>query len=149
MRKCNERVFFLLLFLATTNSSCVFDRDDHKLKLYNNTGKDFFYILKGDSVIYLKDVDYINYESRFHISKSGDTSLPLFARINEGGYEQKINNDCLDSTLFLYLFQADSVKKYNWASIIENKSVFIRRGFKVRDLNRLNWLIKIEELLPN
>lgn len=147
MEKNIKRLIALLLINnIVLYYSCVFDRDDHKLKLYNNTNKLFYYILKEDTLLKLEDVNYIEKESRFNIAKVNDTCLPLFARINEGGYISKINKECIDSTMFLYLFEIDSVIKYGWNSIINNETMFIKKGFKVKDLDSIKWFIKIKSL---
>ena len=143
------KIVFLLIVSIISNSSCVFDRDDHKLKLYNDTNKEIYFILKKDTLLQLKDVKFIEEESRFNTVKVKDTCLPLFARINAGGYIRKINEECMDSTMFLYLFEIDSVKKYGWASNIKKESMFIKKGFKVKDLDNINWIIKLRELMPD
>lgn len=145
MQKLIKRIImFLLIISVVIISSC--DRIDNKLKLLNDTKKNYFFIVKEDTFLQMKDVDYIDEEPRFNVAKANDTSVPLFAFKNHGGYIRKINEECLDSTMFLYLFEMDSVKKYSWSSIIKNDRMFIRKRFKVKDLDSAKWLIKISSL---
>lgn len=139
--------FTIVLSLCITLKSCVVDIDDHKLKLVNNSDFNFYYVLKKDSFLIIEDVSYIDEISRFNSLKKGDTCHPLFARKNEGGYVSKINNECADSTLYIYLFKIDSVKKYGWINIINMNEHIYRQGFKVRDLNNVKWLIDVKDFL--
>jgi hypothetical protein len=133
--------FFIISF---TFFSCVFDKSDNKLKLVNNTQNQFYYIVKKDSTLQKNDVNYINTNEKsiFHFANINDTCFPLFAFKNQGGFIRKINQECLDSTLFIYIFEVDSVKKYNWDLII-SKKLFSLKGFKIKNLDSLNWIIKM------
>jgi hypothetical protein len=48
--------------------------------------------------------------------------------------------------MYLYLFEVDSVKKYGWNLIISN-DMYIRKGFKVKDLDSISWLISLNDLI--
>lgn len=145
-KSIKNQVTFLLIVSTVFNLSCVFDKTDNKLKVFNNTGKNFYLKLKEDTVLLLEDIGHMNEKSRFNVIKANDTCIPLFAFKTHGGYIRKINKECIDSTMFLYLFEIDSVKKYGWDLIIKNDDMFIRKGFKIKDLDSINWFIKIKSL---
>ena len=111
--------------------------------------KFFFQVIKDDTTLLINDVHYIDNNSVHRILKSNDILFPIFAFENHGGYIKKINEECLDSMMYLYLFEIDSVKKYGWDSIIKEESMFIRKGFKVKDLDSMQWSIKINSLVRN
>ena len=130
-------------------TSCVYDKDDYKLKLINNSENKYYFIVKPNSLLKLNDVNYITTKYKFHYIKPNDTCRPLFARINEGGYARKINETCKDSTLQIYLFLADSVDRYGWSNIIKDEHHFIKKGFKVKYLDSINWFVGINTILEN
>ncbi len=143
----NKIILHLLIISLITFSSCVFDKTDGKLKIYNDKSDKYFYRLKKDTTLVLSDVNYITEELQFATVNIGDTSVPTFAFTHEGGYKGKINKECLDSTLFIYFFRVDSVKKYNWDLIVKNNDMYSVVGFKIKDLDSIKWVIKIGDYL--
>ncbi len=144
MKNTKNLAFLLLTSTALFYCSC--DTTDNKLKIFNDTQKNFYYKLKKDSVLLIKDVNYINEELKFAVANIQDTCIPTFAFKNHGGYERKINTECVDSTMFLYLFEIDSVKKFGWQKIIRNDNLHYRTGFKVKSLDSLKWFIRLSKV---
>ncbi len=127
--------------------SCLIDKFDKKLRLVNDTRMKFFQVVDEDTALLMKDVFYIDSQSIHRILRSNDTLSPIFAFTNRGGFARKINEECLDSTMYLYLFEMDSVKKYGWDFMISQESMYIRKGYKVKDLDSLQWVINLSSLI--
>jgi len=145
----NSKIIRITLLISIVIIFSCIDKFDKKLKLVNDTKKNFFQIVKEDTTLLISDVNYIDTNSVHRVLKSDDILYPIFAFKNHGGYTKKINEQCLDSTMYLYLFEIDSVKKYHWNSIIKKESMFIKKGFKVKDLDSMRWVIKINSLIRN
>lgn len=128
----------LFILVAIIFSHCVFDADDLKLSFYNRSSQAIYYRLKVDTVLAIKDVDYLESVHYLEVN-TGDSARPLFARKGEG-WERKLNEVSKDSTFRLYVFQVDTVKRYGWRNIIESRR-YDRLDFTADDLDRLNWKI--------
>lgn len=139
---------FLVLLLITCLNSCLFDADDHKLKLYNNSEKLFYNLVKKDTNIELKEVEFYTEKFVNDICYLRDTVCPVFARINQGGYVRKINKEGLDSSLYLYLFEIDSVQKYGWNTVVD-KRIYFRSKYNVKQLDSINWLIHLDKIVSS
>jgi hypothetical protein len=147
MNKSKNIIAILLFFCIVNNTSCVLDVADNKLKLVNNTNRYFYPMIKKDKSLVIKDTLLINQNPNFSFVNVGDTFYPAFAFKNQGGYIRKINEECLDSTMYLYLFEVDSVKKYGWDLMISNENKYVRKAYKVKDLDSQNWFIYLRDIL--
>lgn len=140
-------ITILIIAISINITSCVFDQLDLKLKLYNNSDKTFYNIIKKDTSLVTEDVTFITDKTWGFTCNVNDTASPTFAFRNHGGYVHKINKEGLDSSLYLYLFEVDSVKKYGWEKIINDEKMYFRKGYKVKDLDSINWVIKISDVV--
>ena len=147
MKKSSIYIFISALLCLLSLSKCFFDIDDRKLRIFNDTNLNFYLTLNNDSILKIQDVSFIDDIQVNSISKAGDTTWPLFARLNQGGYVNMINKSCVDSTAFLYLFEIDSVKKKGWQSVVYKQQIFAKKGFKVKDLDSIKWLIKLSSIV--
>jgi len=114
------------------------DLDDHKLVLVNNSKGAIYYLAYPDTIVQIKSVENFS-EVPYRKIKSGDSTHPLYARLNEGGFKNKIN-DSTNKALFMFYFSVDSVNKYGWETILKLR-IYERQSFKVRALDSLNWRI--------
>ena len=136
----------ILTLVIIIYSSCVFDEADTKLKMINNTDRNFYPILKNNRFFILRDTLKINQNPEYSFLKKGKIIYPLFAFKNHGGYVKEINESCADSTLFIYLFEVDTVKKYGWNVVLNNKEFQFSKGYKVSDLDKINWNVYLSKI---
>jgi hypothetical protein len=123
------------------------DMTNQKLLLINNSGNRVFYRLLLDTII--------SNETYVSVINPYDSIRPLFANRGQGTWEFKINNKSIDSTLYIYFFRPEiknkelpnpkkiKIKDLNGDIIGERQ--YIRKEFKIKDLNNLNWILNYPE----
>jgi hypothetical protein len=131
----------VVVFLKLT--SCVLDRTDDKLRIVNKSKKIVYYLANTDSILKMENIDFISRSPRNKIYV-GDTAYPSFALINTGGYVRKINEKCVDSTMFLFFFTEKNVLEYGWNEVINNRNLYKIEKYKVKDLDSLKWVIDLK-----
>lgn len=115
----------LIFFLMIAFSSC--DLNYPKLTLVNNTDHPIYYRLLKDTIL-TSDI-YL------YTAPANDSVKPHFVMGGEGAWEYKINNDGLDSALYIFFFNYQTIS--DWA--ILNRD-YRRYRFKVKDLDSMNWV---------
>lgn len=132
-----------IIYISFTLFVISCDMTNQKLILVNNSDKTVYYRLLIDTVI--------TYDT--HVSEifSYDSVRPLFANKGKNTWEFKINEKSIDSTLYIYIFNSEinntelpnpkgiKIKDLN-GDIIEKRK-FVMKGFKVKDLDGLNWVV--------
>ncbi len=105
------------------------DKLDEKLRLVNISAKELFYVVSyKDDLIYNDNLD-INSFPNFDTVKVGIIG-------GTGAWEYHINKRGSDSTLFIYIFSEKNITE----QIIES-NLYQKKGFKVKDLDSLNWIV--------
>jgi hypothetical protein len=136
-----KRIIIIYVLILLAMISC--DMTNQKLLLINNSKNNIYYRLLLDTVI--------NSETYVSEINSYDSVRPLFANKGKNTWEYKINNKSIDSTLYIYIFYPD-MKKIEFSNPrgIKVKDIcdytigernYIRKGFKLNDLERYNWTI--------
>ena len=125
-----QLIFFIAIVLI---SGC--DTLNEKLKLINESNNKLYYQVLPDTALY---VDLFLEEFPM-----GDTVCPGLIG-GEGAWEYRINNKSVDSTLYVFIFFSKELD----SSVIQNHQ-FYRKGFKVEDLNRMNWIITYPDDFKN
>jgi hypothetical protein len=142
----NKLYYTKILIISISFTSCVYDKLDLKLKLINGSDTKFYNRVKKDTNLIIDDVSFISEKIWGFTSNVNDTVSPTFAFKNQGGYIRKINKEGLDSSLYLYLFEIDSVKKYGWNKIVE-KRIYFRSQYNVKQLDSMHWFIHLDGVI--
>jgi len=131
-----RNLLFILVLIALSSSGCVFDQDDHKLVLCNHSMDTSYFYALTDTTLTMKYVTFLPRTPYLTVTP-GDSGYPLFARKGEN-WAYKINTICQDSLLRLFIFDADTTRKYGWENIIKLKKYF-RFDLSVKELDSLHW----------
>jgi len=128
--------YLFFIFIVFCFTEC--DTPDRKL-LISNLSKDTIYyrllydtLVKEENVKYLQDVYYMKISAN-------DSFRPAFVRRGDN-WEYMINHESKDSSLNVFYFNADTVRKYDWKNIIQFRK-YQRFSYKVKDLDSLHWSI--------
>jgi hypothetical protein len=137
----------LIVFIGSLIAIISCDMTNQKLLFINNSEDTVFYRLLLDTII--TNETYVSMINPY------DSIRPLFANRGQGIWEFMINNKSIDSTLYIYVFNPEvknkefpnpkGIKIKDLNDDIIGKRQYVRKGFKVNDLNKLNWIINYPE----
>jgi hypothetical protein len=128
-QKRNNMKKIILMYTVSILFFIECDLNNQKLKLVNNTKHKMYYRLLTDTLL--------NYDLFLYEISPNDTIWPNFVMgRGERVWEQKINTKSKDSNLYIYIF---STNRLNDGII--RKREYKRIGFKVKDLDKLNWIV--------
>jgi hypothetical protein len=116
----------ILISLLFILSHC--DIKNDKLLLINNTNKAIYYRVLSDTN--LSTGIYIYTVEAFKSDR------PTYVMGGNGAWEYKINHDSKDSTLHIFFFQTPILDNE-----IINGHKYTRLDFKIKDLDRLKWVV--------
>ena len=117
---------------------CVYDKDNHRLLLKNNTDQTLCYRLLADTANWEKGL-YV-----FYISAQ-DSTRPLFVRGGDGNWKSFLDEYSPDSTLNIYLFDTAGIDSNKLSERIIIQRRYKRLRFKIPDLDNLKWRIEISK----
>lgn len=120
----------LMLFLLFTCYSC--DINHQKLTIVNKTSSPIYYTLLTDTIL--------NIDLHLYTVPANDSVKPNFVMGGKGAWEYKINNDGLDSALYIFFFKTKQLTD----SIILKKKYRCYR-LRVNDLDSMNWALNYSE----
>ena len=133
-------VLYILIFISIWLTSC--DQLDRKLQLFNNS-KDTVYFVENDTNYIYKLPYQINRDSanlKFHL----DRYIRPFSLVPIGvigNWEESINNS-QDSSIYIFFFSKELIKKNSKDSSIVKKQLYSKKvKLKVKDLEKLNWKV--------
>ena len=130
----------LLLFSLLFCYSC--DPFTSRLVLVNETSETIFFRAFTDTTF--RSEQYVETAYPFGTEY---VFFEVFGIRNYKGWEDKINQQCVDSALHLFIFSTDKITE----EVIKNRE-YVRLSFTVKELDSLNWTVvyrgqgKIEEL---
>lgn len=125
LKSCMKNLIIIII-TSIIFQSC--DRVNKKLRLVNRSNSILYYELSFNNEI--SEDDYLI------PIPNGDTVWPdLVKNSSSTGWEYRINHSN-DSTLYIYFLHHSSVTD----EIIAKKD-YIKVGYKVKDLERLNWIV--------
>lgn len=116
-----------LIYLLFVFSFVGCDSLDEKLKIVNRSEEKLFYLVKTDTI--LKEDLKLSTFRNFDTTKVGIIG-------GEGAWEYRINKKSKDSCIYIFLFNTNKIG----SNTISN-NIYKRKGFKVKDLESLNWIV--------
>jgi hypothetical protein len=128
------KAVYLLLIICTINAC---DPIDYKLKIYNLSESSLFCIHSFSSEIQLIDSTVAEPYS----GKGFPIGAHYIVRANYIKWENQINRHSIDKKLRIYIFHEDSVNKYSWKQLIEEKKYNKKYELSVSDLEKNNWIV--------
>lgn len=155
MHVCHRKLSYLwfsLLLIAFLHGC---DQVDRRLTIVNKTSKAVFFVLSKDSIL---DENNPNYKKQIYtISNKADTHWttqdyfvkPKSEKQSEilgiNGWTSFINQDCQDSTLYVFVFDAVDFSNNSWEGV-KNKNLYrARLPLKVEDLEKIYWKVVIKD----
>ena len=118
---------------------------NYKLVVINNFSKSIYCKLSSDTSTEISDFNYISDVPYMRIFPR-DSIHPHFGRNGED-WSRKINTESIDSTLHIYVFIVDTVKKYGWKKILSER-MYDRKDFKAKQLDSINWTLNYYGVKP-
>jgi len=119
----------LIFLISVLFYSC--DPITSRLVLVNDTSEKIYYRLLTDTIL-VSDL-------YFYHAYAFDTVEPNFGIVginNNKGWEHKINRECIDSALHIFIFQTNKMTD----ELIKNRE-YERLSFRVKELDSLNWTV--------
>lgn len=134
--KSTLKTIYLSVFLLIIFTSC--DYYDARLQIVNKTNKAICFDIQHDTVLKYPDINHKEYYLSEKIS-SGETKNCFLPGATDA-WEQFIY-DSKDSTMSLFIFDVDTVLKFNWDTIRKYNKYIKRYDLKVESLKKSNWTI--------
>jgi hypothetical protein len=110
---------------------------DLRLKLNNTIDSPIHCIYSLNEYLELRDSTIVQPYNGQGISVNEKYSL----RAGFDRWEKIINTECIDKKLRIYIFHEDSVNKYSWKQLIEEKKYNKKYELSVSDLEKNNWIV--------
>lgn len=137
---------FLTIFLVFFIISC--DSTDSRFVIVNKTNRPLFYTtsaydtIEGRSpfqkFIEISNNDTIWIESDYFIKPFGEKKKMVMS-----DWEETIRNN-FGGHIRVFIFDADTVQKYNWEDIKVNNKYFKKYEYTVDELNKINWKTEVK-----
>jgi len=116
----------------------------NKKLLITNLSKDtIYYNLFYDTSLSQSDVIYL--PKVYYMKISPNDSVRPQIVFKGDSWEYSINHKSKDSSLYVFYFNTDTVRKYDWKNIIRLHK-YQRVPYKVKDLDSLHWNIIYDEI---
>ena len=139
--------FILFLFILTF-SMC--DPVDDKLVIRNESSQKIYFLKNEydklsklyEEVLKKQGVE-LTYLNCIEIIEPNSENRQLLTGARKNAWEKYINNVCEDGKLRIYTFNIDTLKKYNFKEIANSNRYVQKREFSVKELQELNWQIKL------
>jgi hypothetical protein len=133
-----------IFFIMTTLLSCEYL--DNRIIITNNNNEDIHYFLfNKDSLKNLYEEDTIS--NLFYYTNYIDSLSPQEkkneSRLGAKNEWEKIVLHGDSQKLFVFIFNIDTIKKYDWKTIVTNEKYQNRLSFSLKELQSSNWNIVI------
>jgi hypothetical protein len=146
MKRVNSIWLFAIVFMsaACLLVGCVVDTFDTKLIVFNKTPETVFVELSKFKSFesHPVPIDTIKGDTLWNYMRWIPPMDSLNSQPPFGSWERYINEDCIDSTLTVFIFNRELLKSAPRDSLIAKQLYTKRYSYKVKDLERLNWRIE-------
>jgi len=128
--------FIILISLAMLAGTC--DYTDNRLKIKNNSSYTIAFDYSTDTVLE-QEIKHVNavISDKIMPGKIANQSLPGSTNAWPFLIKKSKNNK-----LNVFIFNVDTVLKYNDWEYIRNHRLYKRYSFTEEELNRMNWIIE-------
>lgn len=141
------KYIFVFLLLIGCNFNNSFKKD---LLLINSSNKNICYYLTYSKVLEKQDI-YNEYRDEYFLDliwyfniRRNDSIRPIHPVVRGSQtWRHNIKEYSPDSTLHLYIFPIDTVKKYSWQRVYDEKK-YTQHKYRIKDLDSMNWKIVIK-----
>lgn len=143
MKSFNILISALIILFVT---SC--DPTDNRLTIVNETERPLFFTTSAYDTIEGKSpfqafLDITNndsswVESDYFIKPNGEKRKMVMT-----DWEEIIENN-FGGKFYVFIFDADTLQKYNWEQIKKNNNYFAKYGLTLNDLENMNWKIRVK-----
>ena len=137
-------LFVLLLF-------CGCDPSDSKFTIINETNRPLFWDSSSSGSI---EGHRSMYEPFREITSNSDTAwIESSYFIKPWGTKRKgvhstwesVIENSFNGQMYVFIFEADTLEKYDWEDVKKNNRYFKKYRFTVEDLQKLDWKVKVTE----
>lgn len=141
-----NRLFFIFILIAFV--SC--DPVDTSLTLKNDTEKDFYYLIWGDSntvSFYSDNSSIVNPSYKNFLTKISKGDEREDFRIGVNVWDKFFKNQTRNGKLNVFLYEHDTLQKYKWKTILKENKFSYYQGFSKSDLDSNSWRINFSKIL--
>lgn len=135
----------LIISILITLYSCEYL--DDRVLIINKTNKSLYYVLASkDSLnnIYYNTLSTDNQDDYSYHVKTIDSNLKSVEAILGAKNEwEKVVLYGDSQKLYIFIFNLDTLNKYNWRSIVEKEMYYKRISYRLEELKKNNWEILI------
>lgn len=127
----------IYIFLVVSFVAC--DPIDYKLKIYNQSDSPVYCIHSFKEELSLLDSTV----AEPYNGKGITPNQHYIIMANYVTWEGEINKESPDGKLRMYIFKEDSVNKYSWKNLIEEKKYDKKYVLSISELEQINWVIQL------
>ena len=149
MNKLSVKIIIVCILLVF----CSCDYSDNKFTIINETNRPLFWVSSSSDSI---DVHRSIYEPfRESTSNSNTTWIESSFFIKPRGMKRKgvvnttwedmIRGDYFKGQMYVFIFEADTLEKYDWEDVKKNNRYFRKYRLTVDDLRKLDWKVRVTE----
>ena len=147
MKKFLVQIIIVVLILLTSCDYC-----EGKLMIINETNRPLFCdrsrvdSIEGRSIYKpfkeISDNDTLWIQNEYFIAPGSETRL----FVCNTTWERKINDPYYyDGKIYIFIFDADTLQKYDWEDVKKNNRYFKKYRFTVEDLQKVDWKVRVTE----
>ena len=119
---------------------------DRKFNIINETNRPLFYSFSSDGI---EDCFNPYFHPFMENMSSSDTTWWIESECFIKPYGTRDLQILFDSQIYIFIFEADTLKKYDWEDVKKNNRYFRKYRFTVEDLQELDWKVRITEESEN
>lgn len=139
-------LFLTIITVAIILIGC--DPTDNRLTIINETNRPLFYITTAsDSIegstpfkefVEVSNMDATWIDSDYFIKPKSEKKKMVMS-----DWEETIRNN-FNGKLYIFIFDADTLKEYNWEEIKKKNNYFTKYSLTLDDLNNMKWKVRVK-----
>jgi hypothetical protein len=139
--------FILLVSIVAVLLGC--DPIDDKLVINNNSDEPAFYAWSPRNKLnelYEEGLDKYNIQVAYtnYVREIPPNTKQVQILTGAGkAWERYIRDNCDEEKIHIYIFNIDTLEKYDWKTVIESNFYSKKMEFSIKDLEKLNWEIPL------
>jgi len=135
----NGMKFYIVLIIVLF-SSCVYDPIDKRLLVVNHQTNDIVIYWNSDTIPEFPSVNHTEvYLTNYGIRSNDSLWVP-----EDGANWPKYLDSAINKRLNLFVYNVDTIKKYNNIDTINIKKRYQRLEYSKQQLEKLNWRIVVK-----
>jgi hypothetical protein len=141
MNKINKKIVSCLIVVVLIFIAISCDPMDYKLKIINTTNFDICYEISQDSFLNINKLYTRETWNQYCRISKLDSILKGYPVSDSWEY---INSESKNGKLNLFIFKYDTLIKYDWKTIVDEKKYYSFICLSKRELDSIEWRIIIK-----